>query len=91
MESQNLAARAGPKVGVTDRHLTPSTASADTFAVDRDVIVVGGGQACLAIGYFLVKQGCDFAILEAANQPAAAWGEHSPGKSSLDRRERASA
>jgi putative flavoprotein involved in K+ transport len=40
---------------------------------DREVIVVGGGQAGLAIGYFLAQQGCDFVILEAADEPAAAW------------------
>jgi len=41
----------------------------------RDVIVVGGGQAGLAIGYFLAQQGRDFTILEAAAAPAAAWRE----------------
>jgi putative flavoprotein involved in K+ transport len=39
----------------------------------RDVVVVGGGQAGLAIGYFLAKQDRNFTILEAANEPAAAW------------------
>ena len=39
----------------------------------RDVVVVGGGQAGLAIGYFLAQQGRDFTILEAAAEPAAAW------------------
>jgi putative flavoprotein involved in K+ transport len=39
----------------------------------REVIVVGGGQAGLAIGYFLRQQGHDFTILEAADAPAAAW------------------
>jgi putative flavoprotein involved in K+ transport len=39
----------------------------------RDVIVVGGGQAGLAIGYHLAQQGRDFSILEAAAEPAAAW------------------
>src|SRR5207248_9043510 len=38
-----------------------------------DVIVVGGGQAGLAIGYFLAEQGRRFTILEAAEAPAAAW------------------
>ena len=38
-----------------------------------DVVVVGGGQAGLAIGYFLARQGQDFKILEAAATPAAAW------------------
>jgi putative flavoprotein involved in K+ transport len=41
----------------------------------HDVIVVGGGQAGLAIGYFLAQQRRDFAILEAAAEPAAAWRE----------------
>jgi putative flavoprotein involved in K+ transport len=37
------------------------------------VIVIGGGQAGLAMGYHLAQQGRDFAILEAAGEPAAAW------------------
>jgi putative flavoprotein involved in K+ transport len=41
----------------------------------RDVVVVGGGQAGLAAGYFLAQQGRPFTILEAADQPAAAWRE----------------
>jgi FtsP/CotA-like multicopper oxidase with cupredoxin domain/cation diffusion facilitator CzcD-associated flavoprotein CzcO len=41
----------------------------------REVVVVGGGQAGLAIGYFLAQQGRDFTILEAAERPAAAWRE----------------
>jgi putative flavoprotein involved in K+ transport len=41
--------------------------------VRRDVIVVGGGQAALAMGYFLAQQGRRFTILEAAEEPAAAW------------------
>jgi putative flavoprotein involved in K+ transport len=44
-----------------------------TISDHRDVVVVGGGQAGLAIGYHLAKQGTDFAILEAAAEPAAAW------------------
>lgn len=39
----------------------------------HDVVVIGGGQAGLAIGYFLAQQGRDFVILEAADAPAAAW------------------
>jgi putative flavoprotein involved in K+ transport len=41
----------------------------------HDVIVVGGGQAGLAIGYFLAQQQRRFAILEAAGAPAASWRE----------------
>jgi len=44
-----------------------------TITNHRDVVVVGGGQAGLAIGYQLAKQGTDFTILEAAEEPAAAW------------------
>jgi putative flavoprotein involved in K+ transport len=39
----------------------------------HEVVVVGGGQAGLAIGYFLARQGRDFVIFEAADAPAAAW------------------
>ena len=41
--------------------------------IRRDVVVVGGGQAGLALGYFLAGQRRDFTILEAADAPAAAW------------------
>jgi putative flavoprotein involved in K+ transport len=40
-----------------------------------DVIVVGAGQAGLAMGYFLAQQRRHFTILEAADTPAAAWRE----------------
>jgi putative flavoprotein involved in K+ transport len=39
----------------------------------REVVVIGGGQAGLALGYCLCEQGRDFTILEAAAEPAAAW------------------
>ena len=38
-----------------------------------EVVVVGAGQAGLAIGYFLSKQGREFMIVEAADEPAATW------------------
>ena len=41
--------------------------------IRRDVVVVGGGQAGLAIGHHLARQGVNFTILEAADEPAAAW------------------
>ena len=41
----------------------------------RDVVVIGGGQAGLAVGYFLARQDRRFTILEAAGEPAAAWRE----------------
>src|ERR671934_94871 len=40
---------------------------------EHDVIVVGGGQAGLAIGYLLAREGRRFTILEAAPAPASAW------------------
>ena len=46
-----------------------------TSSERREVVVVGGGQAGLALGYFLARQGRDFVILEAATEPAAAWRE----------------
>jgi putative flavoprotein involved in K+ transport len=38
-----------------------------------EVIVIGGGQAGLAAGYYTAKQGRSFKILDAATEPAAAW------------------
>jgi putative flavoprotein involved in K+ transport len=40
---------------------------------DFEVVVVGAGQAGLAIGYFLKRQGRRFVILEAADSIGAAW------------------
>src|SRR6476619_4428410 len=40
-----------------------------------DVVVVGAGQAGLAIGYFLSRQSRDFVIIERAGQIAPAWRE----------------
>jgi putative flavoprotein involved in K+ transport len=39
----------------------------------RDVVVVGGGQAGLAIGYLLAQRGRQVTIVEAADAPAVAW------------------
>ncbi|RCW38770.1 cation diffusion facilitator CzcD-associated flavoprotein CzcO [Halopolyspora algeriensis] len=38
-----------------------------------DVVVIGGGQAGLAAGYFLRRAGLDFAVLDAAPEPGGAW------------------
>lgn len=38
-----------------------------------DTVVVGGGQAGLAISYYLSQQGRDHVVLEQAPQPANAW------------------
>jgi putative flavoprotein involved in K+ transport len=39
----------------------------------HDVVVIGAGQAGLAIGHFLREQGRRFVILEAADSVASAW------------------
>jgi len=39
----------------------------------HEVIVIGGGQAGLALGYHLAHQGRRFTILDAADSPAAVW------------------
>jgi len=38
-----------------------------------DVIIVGGGQSGLAIGYFLRRTGLSFLILDAEPKPGGAW------------------
>ena len=40
-----------------------------------EVVVIGGGQAGLAMGYFLARQGRRFIILERAEEIAPAWRE----------------
>ena len=52
-----------------------SSDSGDSGAPHPDVVVIGGGQAGLAIGYFLSQQGRRFMILERANELAPAWRE----------------
>jgi cation diffusion facilitator CzcD-associated flavoprotein CzcO len=41
----------------------------------HDTIIIGGGQTGLALGRLLADRGHDVTILEAADQPAAAWRE----------------
>jgi cation diffusion facilitator CzcD-associated flavoprotein CzcO len=52
-----------------------SSHSDDGSAKHLEVAVIGGGQAGLAIGYYLRQQGCRFVILERANALAPAWRE----------------
>ncbi|MEU5856762.1 FAD-dependent oxidoreductase [Nocardiopsis dassonvillei] len=42
----------------------------------HDVVVVGGGQAGLAAGYFLRRAGLDFAVLDAGEGPGGSWTEY---------------
>src|SRR5215470_7258765 len=41
-----------------------------------NTLVVGGGQAGLAVSYFLTLQGRDHLVLEQASAPADAWRNH---------------
>ena len=52
-----------------------STDSHDSSAQHLDLAVIGGGQAGLAIGHLLSRQGRRFVILERANEIAPAWRE----------------
>lgn len=38
-----------------------------------DIIVIGGGQAGLAVGYYLKKAGADFFILDESSEAGGAW------------------
>jgi putative flavoprotein involved in K+ transport len=42
-------------------------------AFHSDVVVVGGGQAGLAVGYYLRRTGLSFEILDAQEEPGGAW------------------
>jgi putative flavoprotein involved in K+ transport len=44
-------------------------------AATYDVVVIGAGQAGLAMGYFIEQQGRNFVILEAADSIGPAWRE----------------
>jgi putative flavoprotein involved in K+ transport len=52
-----------------------STDFHDSSAQHLDLAVIGGGQAGLAIGHLLSRQGRRFVILERANEIAPAWRE----------------
>lgn len=39
----------------------------------RDVAVIGGGQAGLAVAYYLRRAGLDFVVLDAGDRPGGAW------------------
>ncbi|MGB5077824.1 MAG: ArsO family NAD(P)H-dependent flavin-containing monooxygenase [Sphingorhabdus sp.] len=39
----------------------------------HDIIIIGGGQMGLSLGYYLRRAGADFLILDAENGPGGAW------------------
>jgi putative flavoprotein involved in K+ transport len=54
-------------------HHRPADLGAAEPTSSYEVVVVGAGQAGLAMGYFLRRQGRDFVILECAGRLAPAW------------------
>ena len=54
---------------------SPSKPTGDPRSTSYDVVVIGGGQTGLAIGYHLKQQGKRFVILERAAEIAPAWRE----------------
>jgi len=38
-----------------------------------DTVIIGGGQADLAMGYFLAQQDCDFVILDTGSRGGDVW------------------
>ena len=47
--------------------------AADRSSREEDVVVIGGGQAGLAAGYFLRRTGLSFVILDGEDGPGGAW------------------
>jgi putative flavoprotein involved in K+ transport len=70
MNSSNSGGRArrGSAANGTKAH-----ASRERAGERFDVVVIGAGQAGLAIGYFLARQGRRFVILEGSGTIGAAW------------------
>ncbi|MBW8295716.1 ArsO family NAD(P)H-dependent flavin-containing monooxygenase [Sphingopyxis sp.] len=43
------------------------------MADPRDIVIIGGGQMGLSLGYYLRRAGADFLILDAEEGPGGAW------------------
>jgi len=54
-------------------HRTTLIGVTDDLISDLDVVVVGGGQSALAIGYYLRRASLSYAILDVARAPGGAW------------------
>lgn len=53
--------------------MEPSREPAPARTQRRDTIVIGGGQAGLAVGYHLAQRGVDFVVLEAGARIGDSW------------------
>jgi putative flavoprotein involved in K+ transport len=51
----------------------PNRGTAEGSRERFDVVVIGAGQAGLALGYFLARAGRRFLIVDGADSIAAAW------------------
>src|SRR5688572_4481505 len=56
-------------------HASERNSNSNGSARPFDVVVIGGGQAGLAMGFFLAQQGRHFVILERGDSVAPAWRE----------------
>src|SRR5690348_5914621 len=52
---------------------TADAGSSRDTPIERDVVVIGGGQAGLAVGWCLAQHGLNFVILDSRAEMAAAW------------------
>jgi len=43
------------------------------MAIEKDIVVIGGGQAGLAAGWYLLRAAQDFVILDDGHGPGGAW------------------
>jgi putative flavoprotein involved in K+ transport len=54
------------------------------MTIYTDTVIVGGGQAGLAVSYHLRKEGREHMVLEQADRPAEAWRNHRWGSFTLN-------
>src|SRR5579859_4948348 len=74
--SPRLAGTAcGPEVGGPARHGRQGGRAMSSTTRHAEVIVVGGGQAGMAAGYYLAQAGIDFLILDASPRAGHAWAQ----------------
>src|SRR5437773_2047382 len=65
----------GPAVGGPARHGRQGGRALSSTTRHAEVIVVGGGQAGMAAGYYLAQSGIDFLILDASPSAGHAWAQ----------------
>jgi putative flavoprotein involved in K+ transport len=63
------------ELGALDRRTEDATRSPGPIAERHEVIVIGGGQAGLSVGYHLQREGVPFVILDARARIGDAWRE----------------